>query len=274
MAELLVITEDLIPERIHGYSAGYALRRLSRQEIVSIEDWLFENGEDRHISGSPSALLFPDCPHAAGDFVGQCVTIAEFSVSLLISTRPPTFSTAAISSDGACVWAGRLPTCGSESSELQFLPGITGLTAAHWLRVCAGAHRNAKRHLDVTFSRYVRSRREQNAADALIDLCISLESLLDAEMEISFRFALSLAKITNDKGAKAQEHADLLKGLYGYRSRAVHGDPKAERHFQKTQQRLPELHNLARHILVAHVIYMQDHSRDEWKKHIEERLYD
>jgi len=101
-----------------------------------------------------------------------------------------------------------------------------------------------------------------------VDLCISLESLLDASTEISFRFGLSLAKITGERGAQAEVLADLLSDLYDVRSKIAHGDPQATKLLERLRPRLPALHQLSRRILTLYILYMSDNSRANWKAHV------
>jgi len=127
--------------------------------------------------------------------------------------------------------------------------------------------------MHITAHRFVRSARAENSADRIMDLCISLESLLDHRTEVSFRFSISLARVLRAKGSVSQKNADLLAELYETRSRLAHGDPAAGKLVRKLEPRFPEVTALAKELLTTYVLYVSEHSRDEWKAHIHDCLY-
>jgi uncharacterized protein YutE (UPF0331/DUF86 family) len=126
--------------------------------------------------------------------------------------------------------------------------------------------------MHITADRYVRYARTQHLKDSLLDLCISLESLLDSQTEIAFRFGTCLAKVTGQKGKAAETTAGLLSHLYGLRSKIVHGaDPEKE--LKKIESHLPNLHTIAQVILTKYVLFMSEHSRADWRQHLNALIF-
>jgi len=272
MSDLLLITRDSIPKRLHGADLGYALRALSLPELLSIEDRFFAQGETRKIPKSAIALVLPNVI-ATPTNVDEFATLAEFSLSLLTVSGHPSFFTVATFSGSACTHTKHLTRYPSTTTEPKFAATINGPGVTQWLQRCLRAQRNLKERMHITASRYVRYVRSENSQDALMDLSISLESLLDSQTEISFRFGSCLAKVAGAKGKKAEDMATLLSDLYDVRSKIAHGDPAAAKLIRQIQPKLPLLHELARRILTIYMLYLSDHSRDDWKSHLRSSLY-
>ena len=106
-----------------------------------------------------------------------------------------------------------------------------------------------------------------------MDLSISLESLLDSRTEISFKFGACLAKVTGESGKRAEEISELLSELYDVRSRIAHGDPAAAKGLINIEPKLPSIRRLARKVLTTYILFMSEHSREEWKKHLRSCLF-
>jgi len=109
-----------------------------------------------------------------------------------------------------------------------------------------------------------------NSRDALVDLCICLESLIESQTEISFRFATCLAKAS--RLGNAEEISDLLSDLYDLRSKVVHGTDSTKEHKRVTPN-TTKLRLFARAILTAYILYLTEHTKDEWKKYLKSALF-
>jgi hypothetical protein len=271
MFELYAITSDSIPKRLNGIEAGFALRSLSTIEILSTEDFFFSQGQERKLAKSSSALIFPE---ASRDPVAmeEGVTLAEFSLSLLTVSGHPSFSSVALFDKGNCIHAKHLGRSGNISAP-RFSSTLTAVGVREWVKRCLLARGNLKDRMHITANRYVRYAKTQNLADSLLDLSISLESLLDSQTEISFRFGVSLAKVTGESGNKAAEIASLLSELYALRSKLAHGDPNASKLLKKIEPKLPLLRKAIRRILTTYILFMSEHSRDEWKAHLQDSIF-
>ena len=179
----------------------------------------------------------------------------------------------AVFTDGACNFARILDEQWTVVASPTFSKRLNGIAIAQWLRRCATARTNLKTRIEVTASRYVRYQKANNLADGLMDLCISLESLLDSQTEISFRFSTCLSRIVGERGAGEKQSANLLSRLYDIRSKLAHGDPEATKLLKKIELDLPELNKLARKILTTYVLYMSEHSREDWRIHVRTSLF-
>ena len=116
----------------------------------------------------------------------------------------------------------------------------------------------------------MRYSRQDRSLDALVDLCICLESLIESQTEISFRFGTTLAKVTRDKSA--EDTSLLLSDLYDLRSKVVHG-ADSSKEYKKIAPNIDKLHAVARAILTHYVLYMAEHTKDEWKKHLRRSIF-
>jgi hypothetical protein len=273
MIELHAITPNIIPKRLLGYEiAGYALRPLSRSEGVAIEDRFFIQGNEEKViqATSTNSLIIPD---ATNDPVriDELATLAEFSLSLLAIGGHPSFSVIALFNDGACIFAKRLAR--EEPTKIQFPSRLSSKGLCQWLQRCALAQKRSGDRMHVTASRYVRYARANQVSDALLDLSISLESLLESQTEISFKFGACLAKVTGERGSSANDMARLLSELYDVRSKLAHGDPRATKLLKQIEPKLPDIRRVARRILITYVLFLSQNSQKDWSVHLRNSLF-
>jgi hypothetical protein len=151
----------------------------------------------------------------------------------------------------------------------KFAKKLTKAAASTWVRHFFAARRKTKDRLHITADRFVRYSKMNNSRDALVDLCICLESLIESQTEISFRFAMCLAKISGLKSA--EETSELLSDLYDLRSKVVHGVDSNKEH-KRVEPSAVKLRLAARTILTAYVLYLTEHTKEEWKKHLKSSL--
>ena len=64
----------------------------------------------------------------------------------------------------------------------------------------------------------------------------------------------------------------LLSDLYDLRSKIVHGTEATKEH-KKIDPHVERLRYIARQILSTYVLYISEHTRDEWKKHLRSSLF-
>jgi len=81
-----------------------------------------------------------------------------------------------------------------------------------------------------------------------------------------------LAKVIGEKGTKAEDTANLLRNLYDLRSKVVHGSDYARQH-RKIEPHLASLRRISRIVLTKYVLFMSEHSQDDWKKHLNSLLF-
>jgi hypothetical protein len=272
MFELYAITRDSIPKRLHGIEGDYALRPMSRPEILSVEDSFFSQGYERKLARTSNAVIFPEARRDVKSLDENAI-LAEFSLSLVTTSGHPCLSSVALFDQGQCVLAKHLGRSPGNISAPRFTRGMNAVGMREWIKRCQLARTNVKDRMHITASRYVRYSKADNLADALLDLSISLESLLDSQTEVSFRFGVCLAKVTGEKGKKAEEMASLLSQLYSVRSKLAHGDPTAAKLLKVLEPKLPVLRRAVRKILTTYVLFMSEHSREEWRAHVRGSIF-
>jgi len=267
-----IVTRFAVPKRLHGAKSGFAIRPLSVAEVIAIEDQFHRQGDERRIPAGSIAFILPDVlAEPAG--IPDLITIVEFACSIVAVTGHPSFLAVGIFSQGACTQVRHIPRSTSDSQDISFVRRLTTSGMLQWLRRCLQAQRNLKDRMHITANRFVRFAKSESIADAIMDLCISLESLLDHSTEVSFRFSICLARVTGARGDRAETIAALLSDLYDARSKLAHGDPSASRLLRKLEPRVPQLNALAKEIMTTYVLFLSDHTRDEWKAHIHKSLY-
>lgn len=272
MPDVHIITGEKIPRRLHGSDGGYALRPTSRDELLALEDRLFLQNQETKIEPIATSLILPDTSVNSKN-VEEYATLAEFALSLLAISGHPSFLAIGVFTSNECSHAWLLERSAKQLTVPQFGRRMNGRATSQWIKRCSMARQNLKDRMHVTARRYVRYARDGNQLDGLTDLCISLESLLDSQTEISFRFGCCLAKITGSRGQAAEDSAKLLSQLYELRSKIVHGDPSAVKLMKKIEPNIPSLHALARTILTSYVLFTSEHSREEWKSHLKSSLF-
>jgi|GEM_PF-6855205 len=270
MADLYIVTREPLPEKLEGSHSHYYLGPLGKSERLSIEDCFHRAGEEVKLPENLSAIILPDiAPNEVA--LQEAVTLLEFGLALITKSGHPCFRLAAAFVGGKCAHARSVTN--RKLAAPEFVKTMTGTAAAQWLRRCALAQKSLKNRLHITAHRYVRFARSGGDADGLMDLCISLESLLDSQSEVSFRFGVCLAKVIGGRGIIAMQKAELLGKLYELRSKLAHGDPGASRLTKKLEPQVGAIGQLAKEILTKYVLYTSEHSRAEWKDHIRESLF-
>ena len=273
MSELYVLVEPEMPKRMHGDFQGYAVQTLSQSLVVTIEDYLFKSGGNQiKLAGTPaSVIIIPDVNASAANIDDQMI-IVELALALLVTDGHPTLSTGAIFSGEKCVFA-KIMRSESTTQPCTFPHSLNAAAATQWLRRCFLAQKNLRDRMHVTAHRYIKYSRSRTEQDALLDLAISLESLLDSQTEIAFRFATSLSKVTGARGEEALKLATILHDLYDIRSKIVHGNHQVTRLTRKIAPKLPELHRLARRILTTYLLYASEKTYEEWTTFLHNSLY-
>ena len=272
MPDILLVTPSQIPRRLHSVSEGYSLRPLTKQEATSLEDRLFRQGMPVELPRPSSVVSFPSV-HIGHNSLNEYATLAEFALALLTSEGHALVTFASAFSEAECTRALPIPSPASPPAPIAFPRRLTRIGTTQWLRACHNAHRSATRKFEVTESRFLRFLRGIDPGDSLLDLCISLESLLTVQTEIAFRFSVLLAHVPGDRGALARDSSALLADLYELRSKIVHGDPAASKVLARLGPNQASLKDLARRILVAYVLFMSEHSSDQWGTHVRAILF-
>ena len=268
MAEFYALTQDPLPPALHGADGEYSIRTLSDRERLQIEDYLFSKNIKIALDADTTAIVVPQSETPRTTMEDFAVLI-EFALGILtISGFQPIVIVATLD---AVRCNDALQRSYQGTRELPTFPRrLVKSAASKWVRQFFAARRKTKDGLHITADRFVRYLRMNNSRDALVDLCICLESLIESQTEISFRFATCLAKITRLKDAETI--SDLLSDLYDLRSKVVHGSNPSKEH-KKIEPNVVKLRLVARAILTVYVFYLTEHTKEEWKKYLRKSLF-
>jgi len=219
MADYYALTSNPLPTPLHGAEGDYAIRTLSDRERLAIEDYFFKKGVKVTLIASTTAVVVPQ-DQAANAALEDFAVLVEFALGILtVSGFQPITMVATLN---ASTCSDALQRSYREATDPpRFARKVVKAAASAWVRHFFTARKKTKDKLHITADRFVRYSRQGSSPDAMVDLCICLESLIESHTEISFRFATTLAKVTRDK--KAEGICDLLSDLYGLRSKVVHG---------------------------------------------------
>jgi len=124
--------------------------------------------------------------------------------------------------------------------------------------------------LRVAMRRYCSALLKSNREDRLIDLTISLESLLPGKTELAFRFAFYLSLIIDSELANRREVFIQLNDLYSARSCLVHGSSeKSElKNIEKCLENWPNLVCFAKQCILYRLNFQQHYPDDPWTSHL------
>ena len=268
MADYYALTSDPLPAPLHGADADCSIRTLSDRERLAIEDYFNRQGARVSLSPSTTAVVVPQ-DRTAKATMEDFAVLVEFALGILaVSGFQPITMVATLNSSPCSDAVQR--SYGGTADPPKFAKKVVKAAASTWIRHCFTARRQTKDRLHITADRFVRYARVGSSVDALVDLCICLESLIESQTEISFRFATTLAKVTEDQ--KAAEVSVVLSDLYDLRSKVVHGTDSAKEH-KKIEPNIARLRSTARAILTIYVLFMTAHTKDEWKKHLWRSLF-
>ena len=116
--------------------------------------------------------------------------------------------------------------------------------------------------------------------DRIVDACISLESLINGNQELTFRFSLYHSLIAEPVTEKRANAFDSFKNLYSARSSIVHGDIR-KKDLDKVRSNWKSTMHLAMASLNYYLAYLFDKPVKEWDIHlrnlalgIEQRIID
>ncbi len=276
MPDLYLITTTNIPETLQGAYKNIILRSLLYSEKIALEDKFFKDGIQIRLESELYALIINDMSTIRDiESLKYYTTLGEFSLAIISSGSRIWFSYAGSFSNGQFILAKILKSIVDNPIPPDFQNGITGMTATQWIYICLNAGKNIGiERSHITTNRYLRALFSSDIVDSILDLTISLESLLDAQTEISFRFGICLSRIIGRRGQEGADAAKLLSTLYDVRSKISYGDPKFLKKIDELTPFLPDIYRLARKVLVIYIIFVSEHKYSEWQAYLREKLFE
>jgi hypothetical protein len=119
----------------------------------------------------------------------------------------------------------------------------------------------------ITMSRFNSAMGRGAPDDKIIDLCIALESVFQAQTEISFQFALYNAILSENDGEKRLNIFKLLKKLYSQRSTIVHGNGELDLNWMN--ENWSDLVRIAKASILKKMEFLVDNDHGGWKANLE-----
>lgn len=125
---------------------------------------------------------------------------------------------------------------------------------------------NQNNLVQITLSRFNTALSKQNKYDRIVDLTISLESLIDGSTELAHRFSAYNAWAAESDPIQREGTYKLLKILYGARSEIVHGGEN-ENKIDKALRSWDDLLLIARNALGYYLLFLYEHTLADWRQH-------
>lgn len=125
----------------------------------------------------------------------------------------------------------------------------------------------------VTLGRYNSSLTRAAESDRVIDITISLESLLRERHELRFKFATYLSFVAESTPGDRMKAFGMLMALYDTRSGLVHGTPE-DRDVEKARKKVCDnweyVARIAKTALVYYLLYLfsKEQKGVKWKEHL------
>ena len=256
-----------MPVELGGSDAEYTIRTISERERLAIEDFFFRQEIRVTLSPQATAVIVP-YSSATNPTMEEFAVLIECALGILTLSGFMPIKVVAKFNDSSC--SSAMQRTYEAPAEFPTFPKRLGSRMAiQWMRHFFEARVRA-RGLHITADRFVRYMKASSSRDSLVDLCICLESLIEAQTEISFRFATCLSKVCGLEGKL--DIRDLLSDLYDLRSKVVHGTDSTKEH-KRVEPNASRLRLVARAILSSYVLYMTNHTKDEWKQHLRNSLF-
>lgn len=269
MADYYALTAEPLPRALHGTDGPYSIRTLSDAERLTIEDYFSKKEIKVALSTGATAIVLPQSD-ATGASLEDIPVLIEFALGILTVSGYQAIQIVATLNATTCTGALVCPSRSGTAVLPIFAKKVIKAAASTWIRKFFAARMKSKNRLRITAERFVRYLRAGDSYDGLVDLCISLESVLESQTEISFRFSTCLAVISGLKNP--EEISKLLSDLYDLRSKVVHGVDYTKQH-KKIVPTIDKVRFTARAVLTAYVLYLSEHTPDEWKQHLLSSLF-
>ena len=128
----------------------------------------------------------------------------------------------------------------------------------------------------ITLSRFNSCWLRSTDHDRVIDVAISLESLLSSQTEIKFKFALFNSFIVGSLPEEREKAFELLQLLYDARSSIVHGDSKSQsnkRKIDKVLASMEEVFRMAQSAISYYIFFLYCRDPNDWQMHIEKLVF-
>jgi len=159
--------------------------------------------------------------------------------------------------------------------EFAIKPNVDSAAVSNFYKVVTGSC-SENPQLLFTLERFNSALARGSRFDRIVDLTISLESLISGKEELRYKFGLYNAFIATSAPEERRDCYKLLSTLYDARSGIVHGDTASRDTIKAVgivENSWSELIRLARSCLNYHVFFMNDRDRSAWDEHLKELVF-
>jgi hypothetical protein len=205
MSGFYALTKNPLPQALHGADGEYSIRTLADRERILIEDFFSQKEIKVSLGPETTAIVVPQSNFINAPLEDFAIQV-EFALGILAISGFVPITIAASLNVSSCREV--LQRSYQEPSNSPVFPKkLVKAAASTWMHYLFDVRHKAKGNLHITADRFVRYLRQGNSRDALVDLCICLESLIESTTEISFRFACCLAKVSSQDAEAISELA-------------------------------------------------------------------
>lgn len=127
--------------------------------------------------------------------------------------------------------------------------------------------------IEITLSRFHSALLKGNSHDKLIDLTISLESLVPGGGEFRFRFPYFLSLVIEKDISERKGVFNDLRNLYDARSALVHGSPDRGSSVDQAINNWDRLVTFAKHCVLYRIQFECEVTDTKWKEHLTDLSY-
>jgi len=127
-----------------------------------------------------------------------------------------------------------------------------------------------------TLERFNSSLLRSELFDQIVDITISMESLIEGKDELRYKFSLYNSLVAEADAKKRFDAFGLLQNLYDSRSAIVHGDVESKdnkKAIAKTKDNWSSILQLAKAAINYYLIFLGEHKKSEWNGHLKNLVF-
>jgi hypothetical protein len=159
--------------------------------------------------------------------------------------------------------------------EFKIRPNTEAATVADFYKIVRNCCDNNPPLL-FTLERFNSALIRGNVLDRIVDITISLESLITGKEELRFKFALFNSFIAASDSDGRFDAFEIFMNLYDARSAIVHGDTTSKqnkKNVELVEANWNEIIKLARTSLNYHLLFLDQEKRDAWDGHLKQLVF-
>lgn len=127
-----------------------------------------------------------------------------------------------------------------------------------------------------TLERFNSSLLRSEIFDKIVDITISMESLIEGKDELRYKFSLYNSVVSESDPNRRFDAFGLLQSLYDARSAIVHGDVESKdskKAIDKTKENWPEVVRLAKATINYYLLFLGERTKNDWNLHLKRLVF-